>query len=133
MSNNQGRIEWEYLETEEGQLKPGFQVSDSDIADFSIVSNSAGGVVAKDYAKQLQVILEGLTAAEMILVRAEVDSSETSGLPIALGCPHVSGSPNLFTGIYSMNTLELPLAVSGPPWTPGPCPATGLPSTLVNR
>ena len=82
MSNNQGRIEWEYLETEEGQLKPGFQVSDSDIADFSIVSNSAGGVVAKDYAKQLQLILEGLTAAEMILVRAEVDSSETSGLPI---------------------------------------------------
>jgi hypothetical protein len=82
MSNNQGRIEWEYLETLEGQLKPGFQVSDSDIADFSIVSNSAGGVVAKDYAKQLQMILEGLTAAEMVLVRAEVDSSETSGLPI---------------------------------------------------
>lgn len=63
-------------------MKPGFQVSDSDIADFSIVSNSAGGVVAKDYAKQLQMILEGLTAAEMDLVRAEVDSSETSGLPI---------------------------------------------------
>ena len=82
MSNNQGRIEWEYLETLEGQLKPGFQVSDSDIADFSIVSNSAGGVVAKDYAKQLQMILEGLTVAEMDLVRAEVDSSETSGLPI---------------------------------------------------
>ena len=82
MSNNQGRIEWEYLETLEGQLKPGFQVSDSDIADFSIVSNSAGGVVAKDYAKQLQLILEGLTAAEMVLVRAEVDSSETSGLPL---------------------------------------------------
>ena len=82
MSNNQGRIEWEYLEAQEGQLKPGFQVSDSDIADFSIVSNSAGGVVAKDYAKQLQLILEGLTAAEMVLVRAEVDSSETSGLPL---------------------------------------------------
>jgi hypothetical protein len=82
MSNNQGRIEWEYLETLEGRLKPGFQVSDSDIADFSIVSNSAGGVAAKDYAKQLQMILEGLTVAEMDLVRAEVDSSETSGLPI---------------------------------------------------
>ena len=82
MSNNQGRIEWEYLETQEGRLKPGFQVSDSDVADFSIVSNSAGGVVAKDYAKQLQMILEGLTAAEMDLVRAEVDSSETSGLAV---------------------------------------------------
>ena len=82
MSNNQGRIEWEYLETQEGQLKPGFQVADSDVADFSIISNSAGGVVAKDYAKQLQMILEGLTAAEMDLVRVEVDSSETSGLPI---------------------------------------------------
>ena len=82
MSNNQGRVEWEYLETQEGRLKPGFQISDSDVADFSIVSNSAGGVVAKDYAKQLQLILEGLTAAELVLVRAEVDSSETAGLPI---------------------------------------------------
>lgn len=82
MSINHSRIEWEYLETQEGQLKPGFQVSDSDIADFSIVSNSAGGVVAKEYAKQLQIILEGLTAAEMDLVRVEVDSSETSGLAI---------------------------------------------------
>ena len=82
MSNNQGRIEWEFLETEEGQLKPGFQISASNIADFSIVSNSAGGVVAKGYSKQLQLLLEGLTAAEMDLVRAEVDSSETSGLAI---------------------------------------------------
>ena len=82
MSNNQGRVEWEYFETQDGRLKPGFQISDSDVADFSVVSNSAGGVVAKDYAKQLQMILEGLTAAEMDLVRVEVDSSETSGLPI---------------------------------------------------
>ena len=82
MSNNQGQNVWEYLETQEGQLKPGFQILDSDIADFSIVSNSAGGVVAKEYAKQLQLILEGLTAAEMVLVRAEVDSSEVSSLDI---------------------------------------------------
>jgi hypothetical protein len=82
MSNNQGQNVWEYLETQEGQLKPGFQILDSDIADFSIVSNSAGGVVAKDYSKQLQMILEGLTAAEMDLVRAEVDSSETTGLAL---------------------------------------------------
>ena len=82
MSNNQGQNVWEYLETQEGQLKPGFQILDSDIADFSIVSNSAGGVVAKEYAKQLQLILEGLTAAEMFLVRVEVDSSETSSLDI---------------------------------------------------
>jgi len=82
MSNNSGRIEWEYLQTGEGKLKPGFRVSDSEVADFSIISNSAGGVVARDYAKQLQLILEGLTAAEMVLVRAEVDSSETWGIPI---------------------------------------------------
>lgn len=82
MSSNQSQDEWKYLETEEGQLKPGFQISTSDIADFSIVTNSAGGVATKDYAKQLQLILEGLTAAEMTLVRAEVDSKETAGLVI---------------------------------------------------
>jgi hypothetical protein len=82
MTNIQSKNEWEFLETQEGQLKPGFQISSSEIADFSIISNSAGGVVAKEYAKQLQFILEGLTAAEMVLVRAEVDSSETSGLSI---------------------------------------------------
>ena len=82
MSSNQSQDEWKYLETEKGQLKPGFQISTSDITDFSIVSNSAGGVATKDYAKQLQLILEGLTAAEMILVRAEVDSRETVGLVI---------------------------------------------------
>ena len=82
MSSNQSQDEWKYLETEEGQLKPGFQISTSDVADFSIVTNSAGGVATKDYAKQLQLILEGLTAAEMTLVRAEVDSRETAGLVI---------------------------------------------------
>ena len=82
MAKNQGQYEWKYFETHEGQLKPGFQLLDSDIADFSIISNSAGGVVAKEYAKQLQLILEGLSAAEMVLVRAEVDSSETSDLAV---------------------------------------------------
>ena len=82
MSNNQGRTEWEYLETQVGHLKPGFQVSDSDVADFSIISNSAGGATAKEYSIQLQLILEGLTASEMVLVRAEVDSSKTSGLAL---------------------------------------------------
>lgn len=82
MSNNQGRIEWKYLETQKGQLKPGFQVSDSDVADFSIISNSAGGATAKEYSIQLQLILEGLTASEMVLVRVEVDSSKTSGLAL---------------------------------------------------
>ena len=82
MSNNQGRIEWEYLETQVGQLKPGFQVSDSDVADFSIISNSAGGATAKEYSVQLQLILEGLTASEMVLVRVEVDSSKTSALAL---------------------------------------------------
>jgi len=82
MSNNQGRIEWKYLETQKGQLKPGFQVSDSDVADFSIISNSAGGATAKEYSIQLQLILEGLTASEMDLVRVEVDSSKTSGLAL---------------------------------------------------
>jgi hypothetical protein len=82
MPSNEGRIDWEYLESQEGQLKPGFYISNSDIADFSIVSNSAGGAVAKEYAKQLQLILQGLTVAEADLVRVEVDSSETSGLPL---------------------------------------------------
>ena len=82
MAKNQGQYQWKYFETHEGQLKPGFQFLDSDIADFSIISNSAGGVVAKEYAKQLQLILEGLSAAEMVLVRAEVDSSETSDLAV---------------------------------------------------
>ena len=82
MPNNQVQKDWKFLETDEGQLKPGFQILASDIAVFSIVSYSAGGVVAKEYAKQLQLILEGLTIAEAVLVRAEVDSSETSGLAI---------------------------------------------------
>ena len=82
MSNNQRRNEWEYLETEEGNLKPGFQIAESDIGDFSIISNSAGGANAKEYSMQLQLILEGLTASEMVLVRAEVNSSNTSGLAL---------------------------------------------------
>jgi len=41
MSNNSGRIEWEYLQTGEGQLKPGFRVSDSEVADFSIADSGA--------------------------------------------------------------------------------------------
>lgn len=67
MSNKQGRTEWEYLETQVGHLKPGFQVSDSDVADFSIISNSTGGATAIEYSIQLQLILEGLTASEMVL------------------------------------------------------------------
>lgn len=73
---------WKYLQVEEGRLGPGFDVAESDVGDFSIVSNSAGGPVAKQYSKQLQLILEGLSLAEMKIVRAEVDSGETRGLSI---------------------------------------------------
>lgn len=77
-----------------GYLKPGFDVvHESDIGDFAIISNSAGGQDAKGYAKQLQLLLEGLTLySKSILLRVEVDSRETSNLDIServldIGCP----------------------------------------------
>ena len=77
-----------------GSLKPGFDVvRESDIGDFAIISNSAGGQDAKGYAEQLQLLLEGLTLySKSILLRVEVDSRETSNLDIServldIGCP----------------------------------------------
>ena len=77
-----------------GYLKPGFHLYDeSDIGDFVITSNSAGGQDAKGYAEQLQLLLEGLTLySKSILLRVEVDSRETSNLDIServlnIGCP----------------------------------------------
>jgi hypothetical protein len=77
-----------------GYLKPGFHLFDeSDIGDFVITSNSAGGQDAKGYAEQLQLLLEGLTLySKSILLRVEVDSRETSNLDIServlnIGCP----------------------------------------------
>ena len=68
-----------------GYLKPGFHLFDeSDIGDFVITSNSAGGKDAKGYAEQLQLLLEGLTLySKSILLRVEVDSRETSNLDIS--------------------------------------------------
>ena len=57
MSSTQGRDEWKFIETSSGPLKPGLQVVDSEIGDFAIISNSAGGPAAKEYARQLQLIL----------------------------------------------------------------------------
>lgn len=82
MSSTQGRDEWKFIETSSGPLKPGLQVVDSEIGDFAIISNSAGGPAAKEYARQLQLILERLSAEAMTVLRVEVDSSETTGLSL---------------------------------------------------
>lgn len=74
---------WTYLDSAAGPLRPGLRLLDSDCADFSIVSNSAGGEVAREYAAQLQIILEGLTVANMSISRAEVESSATAELPLS--------------------------------------------------
>jgi len=83
MPGTQGRDEWKFIETSSGSLKPGLQVVDSEIGNFAIISNSAGGPAAKEYPRQLQLILEGLAAARAFILRIEVDSSETSGLDLA--------------------------------------------------
>ena len=82
MPSTQGREEWKFIETSSGQLKPGLQVVNSEIGDFAIISNSAGGRAAREYAHQLQLILERLTAAKMAVIRIEVDSKDTSDLEI---------------------------------------------------
>ena len=83
MPNIQSRDEWKFIKTPSGRLRPGLQVVNSEIGDFAIVSNSAGGPAAKEYTRQLQLILERLTAAAMTILRIEVDSSETTGLSLA--------------------------------------------------
>ena len=83
MPNIQSRDEWKFIETASGRLRPGLQVVNSEIGDFAIVSNSAGGPAAKEYTRQLQLILARLTAAAMTILRIEVDSSETTGLSLA--------------------------------------------------
>ena len=83
MQNAQNRDEWKFIQTPEGPLKPGFQVVSSDCADFAIISNSAGGAAAKEYPKQLQIILETLTAVESEILRIEVDSNKTSHLELS--------------------------------------------------
>lgn len=89
----QGLDEWSYFPKKNGKLRPGFDVVDSEIGDFAIVVNSAGGVDTKDYAEQLQLLLEGLTLySESVLLRVEVDSKNTAHLDISqrvleIGCP----------------------------------------------
>jgi hypothetical protein len=82
VANAQSRNNWKFIETPSGQLKPGLDVASSDVGDFAIISNSAGGEAAKEYPQQMQLILEGLTAAQMVILRIEVDSGETVGLPL---------------------------------------------------
>ena len=83
MPSTQGRDEWRFIETSLGRLKPGLQVVNSEIGDFAIVSNSAGGSASTEYARQLRLILERLTVAAMTILRIEVDSGETTGLALA--------------------------------------------------
>jgi len=95
MPNKLSREDWHrFYKSGGGYLKPGFHIYDeSDVGDFAITSNSAGGKDAKDYAEQLQILLEGLTlCSKSILLRVEVDSRETSNLDISerildIGCP----------------------------------------------
>ena len=88
-----GLDDWSYFPKKSGKLKPGFDVVDSEIGDFAIVVNSAGGVDTKDYAEQLKLLLEGLTLySESVLLRVEVDSKNTAHLDIGqrvleIGCP----------------------------------------------
>ena len=79
---NQERINWIQLDGVEGPLRPGFILATSEIGNFSIVSNSAGGTAAKEYSIQLQTLLEGFTSAGMSILRIEVDSSEVADLAI---------------------------------------------------
>ena len=44
---NQERINWIQLSGVEGPIRPGFILATSEIGNFSIVSNSAGGTAAK--------------------------------------------------------------------------------------
>jgi hypothetical protein len=84
MPSTQGRDEWKFIETPSGPLKPGLQVVDSEIGDFAIISNSAGGPAAKEYTRQLLLVLERLTVAAMTILRIEVDSNKTSELDLSL-------------------------------------------------
>jgi len=84
MPSTQGHDEWKFIETSSGSLRPGLQVADSEIGDFAIISNSAGGRAAKEYTRQLQLILERLTAASATILRIEVDSNKTSELELSL-------------------------------------------------
>ena len=84
MPSTQGRDEWRFIETSSGPLKPGLQVVNSEIGDFAIISNSAGGPAAKEYTRQLLLVLERLTVAAMTILRIEVDSNKTSELDLSL-------------------------------------------------
>ena len=89
MPSTQGHDEWKFIETSSGSLRPGLQVADSEIGDFAIISNSAGGPAAKEYTRQLQLILERLTAASATILRIEVDSNKTSKLELSLRILHL--------------------------------------------
>jgi hypothetical protein len=82
MTSGQSRDEWIFIETPSGPMRPGFRVIDSDVGDFAVISNSAGGVRAKDYSRQLVIILESLSRGSMKIIQIEVDSSMTSNLAI---------------------------------------------------
>ena len=82
MPTTQGSNNWVFIETLGGPLRPGLETVASDIGEFAIISNSAGGDASTEYAQQLQIILEGLTAAQMTILRIEVDSGVTVGMPI---------------------------------------------------
>lgn len=114
MPNIQDAHDWIYLETGGGELAPGFKVENSLVADFAIVSNSAGGAKAKDYPRQLQILLEGMSLAGMEIVSIEVDSQETAHLPTEeriLSIPF----PILMTTIVDHGALRLRISAAQKP------------------
>lgn len=82
MTSAQSRDQWMFINSPDGPLRPGFRVVDSGVGDFAVISNSAGGALAKDYATQLALILEFLSRESMSIMQIEVDSSVTSSLAI---------------------------------------------------
>lgn len=114
MTNIPDAHDWIHLEADGRELAPGFKIEHSLIADFAIVSNSAGGAKAKDYPRQLQILLEGMSLAGMEIVSIEVDSQETAHLPTEeriLSIPF----PIVMTAIVDHGALRLRISAAQKP------------------
>jgi hypothetical protein len=75
--------DWIYLKHHDQKIRPGFRLDESDLATFSILSNSAGGPAARDYVLQLEIILECLKRIRASIARIEVESGFTEHLGIS--------------------------------------------------
>ena len=75
-------MNWIYLKRSGRVILPGFMLEDSDLATFSVLSNSAGGKAARGYVEQLEIILECLKSIGASIARIEVESFQTEHLEI---------------------------------------------------